>query len=946
VRILLLGPVQAERAGRPVPLGPPQHRLIVAILALEANRLVPVDRLVELVWPTSPPRSAAHAVQVAVSRLRGRLADAAIEVVRQGPGYALRVDPDKIDVHRFATLVDLARQTDDDTRRVSLLDQALALWTGPALSGTAATDQVRHRLCSGLEESRLTAVEARIDARLRLDEHRDLLGELAALVGEHPLRERLVGQLMRALYRCGRSGEALQAYRRIRELIADELGIDPSAELRQLELAILRGDPALDPVPRTDAAVAFPAGYTASTEPAGAVPAQLPPAVPGFAGRARELARLDQLLASRAPDRVAVAITSIDGTAGVGKTTLAVYWAHRVADRFPDGQLYVNLRGFGPDGTAVEPTDAVRGFLDALGVPVHRVPTELGAQTALYRSLLFGRRMLVVLDNARDADQVRPLLPGAPGCLVLVTSRNQLASLVAVEGAQPLTLGVLTDAEAFELLAGRLGTDRLAAERQPVDEIVTRSARLPLALAIVAARVATRPGFPLYAIAAELRDRHPRLDVLTGGDETADMRAVFSWSYQALTDPAARLFRLLGIHPGPDITVAAAASLAAVPEPQVRPLLGQLAAGHLIAEHAPGRFGLHDLLRIYAAEQAAANVAERGEARRRMLDHYLHTARTAASRLDQNRDPITLPAAAPGVSPEDLADLAEATGWFRAEYPVLIAVIELAADAGLDVHVWQLAWTLMDYFNRSGRWLDQADTFRSAVEAAGRLGDQPAEGYARRILARALGRLQRYDDAHQQLQVALELFAALRDPVGEAHTHLGLSWILAQQGRCAEALGQDRRALALFEAERHLVGQARALNNIGWWLTQRGDYLAALEHSERALELCHRLGDRYDEALTLNCIGYAHGGLGDHRRAALCQQHAVRLYREVNHLDGEAEALTHLGDTHFRAGDLGAAREAWRRALDILDLLGHPNAERVRARLPAEVPRNRPSRSA
>lgn len=925
MRILLLGPVRAQRAGQAVELGPPQHRLLLALLALEVNRLVPVERLVELIWPVAPPRSAGHAVQVGVSRLRIRLAGegaGAVRLDRQGQGYLLRMDPASIDAHQFTELVRRAGREDDE-RRVALLDDALHLWTGPAMSGTAAAEETRNRLCQGLEETRLTAVEERIDARLRLGDHRELLGELASLVGEHPLRERLTGQLMLAFYRSGRPGEALAAYRRLQRAVGDGLGLDPGEELRRLEVAILREDPALD-------APAVRPLTTMERWPERA-PHQLPAAAPSFVGRLPVLSALDKW----SVEDPAIPIVTIDGTAGVGKTTVAVQWAYGVADRFTDGTLYVNLRGFHPGHAAVDPGVAVRGFLDALGVPAQRMPPGLDAQTALYRSLLAGHRMLILLDNARDADQVRPLLPGSPGCLVVVTSRNQLTSLVAVEGAQSLTLDVLGDDEARELLSRRLGVERLAADPQTVEEIIARSARLPLALAIVAARAATRPRFPLTAFVTELRDSRRRLDALSGGDPATDIRAVLSWSYRALTAEAASMFRLLGLHPGPEISVAAAGSLAALPARKADELLAELAAAHLAAEHAPGRYALHDLLRDYAAEQAERHceAGERSDAQRRVLDHYLRTAHAAARRLDPNRDPITLAAPVPGVTPEQVPDLPAATGWLGTEYAVLLATVDLAAEVGADVHVWQLTWALMDHFNRSGHWHDQAATFETAVRATCRLGDRPAEGYARRLLARALGRLGRFEEAESHLRQAIDLFASLGDLTGEAHTHLGLSWILEQQGRTDSALRHDRRAFALFEAAEHVVGQARALNNIGWRLAQTGDNHQALVHCRRSLRLCRQIGDTYDEAIALDSIGYVHHTLGDHRQAIAKYDAALRLYRGLSHRGGEAETLTHLGDTHHHVGAFEAASRAWREALDILDQLGHPGADQVRAKL-------------
>jgi NB-ARC domain len=381
----------------------------------------------------------------------------------------------------------------------------------------------------------------------------------------------------------------------------------------------LRQDPALDAsVPVSGAA-----------GPAVPVPAQLPPAVPAFIGRDAELASLDALLHPKAAAAgpATVVIAALSGTAGVGKSALAVHWAHRAAAQFPDGQLYVNLRGFDPDGAAMEPSEALRGFLDALGAPATRIPESLSAQAGLYRTLLAGKRILVVLDNAKDAGQVRPLLPGSPGCLAIVTSRNQLTGLVATDSAYAMTLDLLGSGDARELLALRLGSRRVAREPDAVDEIIAGCARLPLALTIAAARAAGSPSFPLAVLATELREATRALDPLNGGDPATDVRAVFSWSYHALTTDAARLFRRLGLHPGPDIALPAAASLAAIPQDRARALLGELTRAHLLAEHAPGRYAFHDLLRAYATELARAHDSQnvRNAAAHRVLDHYLHT---------------------------------------------------------------------------------------------------------------------------------------------------------------------------------------------------------------------------------------------------------------------------------------------------------------------------------
>jgi class 3 adenylate cyclase/tetratricopeptide (TPR) repeat protein len=664
-------------------------------------------------------------------------------------------------------------------------------------------------------------------------------------------------------------------------------------------------------------------------------PAQLPHGLSDFTGRVAELDRLQTLSDAAGRDRAAGVVCVVSGTAGVGKTALAVHWAHRVADQFGDGQLYVNLRGFDPGGSVMEPADAVRGVLDTFGVPPERIPVGLEAQSALYRSLLAGKRVLIVLDNARDADHVRPLLPGAPECLVLVTSRNQLPGLVAAEGAHPLTLDLLTATEARELLAHRIGPGRMAAEPQAVDDIIASCARLPLALTIVAARAATHPGFPLGVLAAELRDARGGLDAFAGGDPATDARAVFSWSYQRLSSEAARLFRLLGLHPGPDLTVLAAASLAGVPQRQVRQLLAELGRAHLLEERTPGRFAFHDLLRAYATELAHIHDTddERHTAIHRILDHYLHTAHAAHRLLDPHRDPLALTPPQPGVATVDLSDQTQAMAWFATEHPVLLAVLDQAAHSGFDTHTWQLAWSLTDFFDRRGHWQDFAISQRAALDAAQRLADRRGQAHAHRGLARAATRLGRYDDADSHLRHALDLFGELGDQTGQAHTHLNLGGVLNQQGRHREALSHAQQALELYRAAGHRAGQADALNAVGWFHAQLGNHQQALVDCQQALDLLRELGDRYGQAETWDSLGYAHHHLGHHSQAVTCYQQALDLYREVGDRFGEADTLARLGDTHHAADDPHSARDAWQRAVTILDQLDHPDAGHVRAKL-------------
>jgi tetratricopeptide (TPR) repeat protein len=681
--------------------------------------------------------------------------------------------------------------------------------------------------------------------------------------------------------------------------------------------------------------------------PASTGPAQLPADVAGFVGRTGALAQLDALVDTVGRQRTAVVISAVSGTAGVGKTALALHWAHRVRHRFPDGQLYINLRGFDPTGTVMTAAEAIRQFLDALAVPPQRIPADPSAQADLYRTQLADKTMLVVLDNARDADQVRPLLPAARGCLVLVTSRNRLASLIAAEGAHPLPLDLLTADEARELLARRIGRARVSAEPEAVDELIAACSRLPLALAIVTATARLDPHLSLASVASQLRDSRGRLDVLSTGDSAAtDVRAVFSWSYEALGDASARLFRLLGLHPGPDFSIAAAASLAALPIEQVRAVLDELAAAHLVIQHATGRYMMHDLLRTYVTDLTHAIDSEhvRRGATRRILDHYLNTAYAADRLLDPNRDAISLPPPEPGTLPENLGGHQQALDWFIVEHDVLLAAVDVATAAGLDAYTWQLAWSLYDFLHLRGHWHDQARIQRAAVAAARRLADTTAQARAHRSLANAYTWLGDLDDAHTELQRALDLTIRAGDQIGQAHTHHVLAYLCERQGHPQDALTHAQQALDLHQSTGHRHGQALALNAVGWYHTLLGNHQECLDHCQQALALHRELGNRSGQADTLDSLGRAHDHLGQHEDALICYQHAIDLFGEVGDRYGQAEALTHLGDAHNSANNTHAAREAWQQALAILDELGHPDADPVRDRL--RDPRQQPGPAA
>ena len=658
-----------------------------------------------------------------------------------------------------------------------------------------------------------------------------------------------------------------------------------------------------------------------------AMPRQLPADTPGFTGRTAPLAELDR---AAAEDPAGVTVVVVSGTAGVGKTALAVHWAHRAADRFPDGQLYVNLRGFDPTGPATGPDEAVRGFLDALGVPPHRIPSGLDARAARYRSLLANRRMLVVLDNARDADQVRPLLPGSASCLVVVTSRDQMPGLVAAAGARPLALDLLTSREATRLLERRLGAERVAAEPEAAGRIVAACAHLPLALAIVAARAATRTAVPLAVLVDELR---AGLDGFAHGDPATDVRAVFSWSLRTLSAPAARLFRLLSAHPGPDITPAAAASLAGVPPRPAAQSVDELLRANLLAEPVAGRLAFHDLLRAYAGELATE--AERQAAVGRALDHYLHSAYAAQGIVNPLREPIDLPVAGPDVTPETFADRERAMDWLAAEHRVLLGMIDRAEASGADAYAWQLPWALAPYFSLRGHHLDLATTQDTALRAARRLGDRRAQAECHRSLARAHAWQGGNVEAVHHLDRALELYTEIDDRVGQAAIRLNVGSVLTRQGRHREALDHAQQAYDLYEAMGRRAWQARSLDAIGWLRAQLGEYAEAQVYCRRALALHQEVGDRHGEAEAWDSLGYTHHHLGDHTDAAACYGQAIALYHALGDRFQEGTSLANLGDTYEAVGDPAAACTARRQALAILDEIDHPDADAVRAKLPS-----------
>ena len=638
-------------------------------------------------------------------------------------------------------------------------------------------------------------------------------------------------------------------------------------------------------------------------------PAQLPADTAVFVGRGDELAQLD-ISDTASPLPV---VWAVAGPAGVGKTCFAVHWAHRAADRFPDGQLYVNMRGYGP-GEVVPPAEAVRLFLDALGVAPNAVPADPEAQLSLFRSVLAGRRILILLDNARDAAQVRPLLPGTAGCVVVVTSRNPLHGLVATDGARPIRLEMLSAGDAAGLLTRRVGADRLDGQADAVRAIVDRCQRLPLALAVVAGRLMSEPMLTASRVAGDLA---AGMSAFASDDEHTDLRSVFSWSYRILSPDAARLFRLLSLNPGPDSPAMAAEALAGGPAAD---LVAELIRTQLLTERAPGRYTMHDLLRSYASEQCLStdDPAAIRAARARLLDAHLRWASAAAQVLEPFREPVDEP------PPDLFADDETATAWLVTERANLLALVTMAAEEGFPGRAWRLAWQLTTFMQRRGHWYDLLHAHETALDAARRAGDPRGEHHAHRGLSRALFRLERFEDARGHLVVALDQATGLGDVLGMARSRHGLGYAAQQQGRQAEAFAQLSEARTLFEGVGNVEGVANALTSMAWCHTLLGQAAEARESAQRAVELFITVSNRHGQAVALDTLGRAYAGLGDHRRAVQHHDEARQVFRDLGDRYSEAEALRHLAEAHEAAGDPSAARSARRRSDSILARVDKP----------------------
>ncbi|HEX5120255.1 MAG TPA: tetratricopeptide repeat protein [Pseudonocardiaceae bacterium] len=923
-RFGLLGPVEVTAGNRLVDIGAARQRCVLAVLLLDANRGISVDQLIERVWGGRRlPERPRKAAQIYVSLLRTALAGIdGVAIVRRPDGYLIELDERCVDVHAFRRSVDQARACGEDDRAAGLFERALGMWRGEVFGelDTPWLADVR----ASLNQQRHTVERDLTDVQLRRGRHGLVLAQLSLWAREHPLDERLAGQLMLALFRSGRQADALDAYRRVRERLADELGTGPGHALHELHQRILTDDPSLDVGPVSIRSV---------------VPRQLPAAPRWFTGRRAEV---DSLLGdSESGTGGVVVISAIDGMAGVGKTALAVHTAHRLAGRFPDGQLFVDLHGYTEGCQPRTSGEALDRLLCALGVPPERIPHDVEDRAALYRQRLADTRTLIVLDNATDEAQVRPLLPGGSGCLVLVTSRRRLKGL----DSRTLSLDVLPSSDALALVEAVTGR-----ELPELAEITELCGRLPLALRIAAALLRHRPAWSAALLAGLLRDQHQRVSTLSDGER--DLGAVFALSYRSLDDARQRFFRLLGLIPGPDTDAHAAAALAGTDQDTAARELEGLVDHNLLIPHAPGRYRMHDLIRLHA-RALAHDDPDRDAALERLLDHYQHTANRADSLVTRFPGPEVA---------GSLPDADAAWAWLRAERANLLAALRHAIVRDHAERIVALTAGLATLLHVDGPWTEAISLHIMATAAARHVGDRPGQARAltwlgdvrgatgdfsgairdlrdalhlsrdmadHRAQANALTRLGQirgftgdHSGAIRDLRQALELCQRLGERRGQSNALTMLGQIRGMSGDLPSAAHDLRAALDLARDLGDRRGQANALNRLGQIQRRTGDYRGALRDLHDALNLHRHLGDRTGEAVALACIGEVRGLLGDHPAAIRDLCAALDLFQRLGERHGQANTLTMLGQIRGRTGDHPGAIRDLRTGLDLFRRTG------------------------
>jgi DNA-binding SARP family transcriptional activator/Tfp pilus assembly protein PilF len=930
--VQVLGPVRLWRGNDEVVAGTTGQRAVLALLALAGGHPLSRAELVEALWRDAPPASAVNVIQTHVRHLRrmlepDRTAHAPSTLLPAvGDGYALHVPGDQVDVQRFRRLTAAARaarQDDDHVREATLLGEALALWRAAPLADIPFLAD--HPKIVALVEERWATLGRYGEALVASGAAAQAVPVLEEAAAGQPLDEAAQVRLIQAYRAAGRRAKAFDAYHDARRRLADELGVDPGPELVASYTDLLDdGEPAGSATTTSEQATSEQA---ADEQGIGAVvPAQLPLDVPGFTGRGDELAALDRLLdGATGGETPAVVISAIAGTAGVGKTALAVRWAHHVAARFPDGQLHVDLRGYDPD-QPVQPGHALAGFLHALGLSGQAIPVDLAERAATYRSVLSGRRMLILLDNASSVEQVRPLLPGSRSCFVVVTSRSSLTGLVVRHGASRLDLDLLPPAEAVALLRTLIGV-RIDEEPAAAHLLAEQCARLPLALRIAAELAGARPGSSLADLVVELTDEQHRLDVLDSCDDPRTaVRAVFSWSYRRLPPEAARMFRLLGLHPGLGWDAPAAAALTGTSLATAQRLLTGLTQAHLLFRHllsgnnlspTGDRYGMHDLLRAYATDLAEREDSEedRHAALSRLFDGYLYTAAAGmdivhpASRETRPRIP------APDFEVQEVTSRAEALAWLDGERANLGAVVAYAAGHGWHSHATRLSVTLSRYLYVGSHYFEAIAIHGHALQAARRAADRSGEAYELTNLGIVYWHQGRFDRAIEYGGQALALHRANRDLYGQAVTLANLGLITWQQGNCQTAADYHQESLDLFREIGYGRGESQALNNLGGVYWQMGRYRDAAKYGQQSLDVARRCGDLSDESAALNNIGAVWCRRGDYDRALECHQLALTTAGQINDRGGEAYALYSLGEVYQQQNRCEQAIEHYHLAL-------------------------------
>ncbi|MFI9388303.1 AfsR/SARP family transcriptional regulator [Kutzneria sp. NPDC052558] len=928
ITVRLLGEVQAFAGADPIDLGPPGPRSVLAVLALRANTTVSMDELISALWGDNPPRSAEGGIYTHVSALRKVLEpgrhrkDEPRVLASSRAGYSLLLPPGSVDTCRFEAAAAQARRcwaADDFPGALARCDDALGEWAGTALNG--ATGPFAEAERPRLELLKLDVSELRCAALVETGAADSAVATLTTLAAENPLRERLHELLMLALYRTGRQAEALDVYGRLRRRLVEELGVDPSPATRRMHEHVLAGEAA-------EPAAAEP---VVAGRPARVVPAQLPHSISAFSGREDELRRLRQLCSetSGGTGGGSVVISAIDGTAGVGKTALAIRLAHEVAPSFPDGQLFVDLRGFDPHFSPVTPETALGHLLRSLGAHTDTQHGDLAAQSALYRSLLAGRRVLVVLDNAVSAEQVRPLLPGAKGCLALVTSRNRLAGLVSRDGATRISLTVLRPAESLQLLRRVLGAEHVDAELDQARELAELCGHLPLALRIAAERIL---GYEPYAIADmvdELRAERDRLDALsTPDDEPAVVRTVFSWSYHALKPEEARAFRLLGLHPAVEFGVAEAAVLLDTDPADARRQLLGLGQRHLLERVARDRYRFHDLLRIYAAECADRDetALTTGQAVQRLLNWCVGSTVAARDVLAPGLGPIAVDPPHPRHPPFAPRSYEEAFGWASQTLFTLVDVLRLAVDRGLDAGAATFAAALATLCHCTSRWTEWLRITEMGLAAARRSGDRLNQARLHNDMGVALHFLGRGVEGIPCHQAAVDILAGLSES-GDGDDHavaVNLAVAYQQMGRQVDAVPLLEDALAIARRWSNRFVEATVSDALGTVMADLGRYDEAIEHGTRCVELVR-------EAKAEHMLG-GHGlmHLGDSCLSAGLVDDAIRHYEEALELWGrlgdpwgEVRSKHALARALVQAGRTDRARELLANAVEVMRTTGY-----------------------